>query len=123
MIVLISEKIEKAELEPLAKFFTLGDIKRACLKVRSSGVELGNLGYANCKILKVRLGSKPAGRMIVFILMDSGVCVPIVIRLKKDKVFGENLATSNKKAKEIIMKNITAAFEDIESGSYREVVV
>lgn len=119
-MLIITEYIKKHELVPVARYFTIQDIKKSVNKVASSGIEMSNLGYKNCKIVKVRIGSKPAGRMIIYIQIEKNYFIPILIRLKKDKILGENLALSNKKAEQKIIHNLEMIFEDLQRGRYEK---
>lgn len=120
-MIILTDSFKKRELKDVAVYFTLADIKSAVIRIQSSGIEMKNAGFRDCKLFKVRIGSKPAGRMIVFVQVQHNYFIPIVIRLKKDKVFGENLSLQNKKAKELIIRNIYLALEDIQDEKYERI--
>lgn len=85
---------------------------------------MSNFGYDGCKIVKVRLGSSRAvGRMIVYVQIDKDYFIPVVLRLKKDKVFGENLSLRNKRAEKKILYNLDKIFEDLKAGRYEKFLV
>lgn len=119
-MIIITESFQKRELRHLAEYFSLGDIRAAVARLASSGIEMSHAGFHYCKILKVRIGSKPAGRMIVFLQVQQNYFIPVVIRLKKDKIFGENLSPENKRAKALIIENIYRALDDLQRGRYQK---
>lgn len=119
-MLIITEYIFKHELRPLAKYFSLDDIKKSISKIASSGVEMSNFGYKHCKIVKVRLQGRAHGRMIVYIQTEQDYYFPVVVCLKKDKVFGQNLSLTNKKAEAKILYNLAKIFEDLKLGRYQK---
>lgn len=119
-MIIITGSFRKRELKKLAQYFTLSDIQRAVAKVASSGIEMSHAGFRHCKILKVRIGSKPPGRLILFLQIEQNYFIPVVIRLKKDKIFGENLSMENKTAKSLIIENIHHALDDLQHGRYQK---
>lgn len=120
-MIIITESFYKRELKHVAEYFSLGDIRAAVARLASSGIEMSHAGFQHCKILKVRMGSKPAGRMIVFLQVERNYFIPVVIRLKKDKIFGENLSMENKPAKTLIINNIHLALDDLKNGRYQKI--
>jgi hypothetical protein len=119
-MLILTDSFLKKELKPLGKYYTVSDIKKTVLKINKNVVYLSNLGYKNGKLLKLRLVGKVAGRLIVYIFTQKTAVVPLVIRLKKDKIFGENLSLNNKKGKALIVKMLDLAMEDIKHGHYRK---
>ena len=119
-MLIITEYIKKNELKAVAKYFTLKDIKKSIQKVESSGIEMAHFGYKNCKVIKVRIGSKPLGRMIVYIQVKQNYIFPVILRLKKDKIFGENLSLQNKKAEQKIIYNLEKIFDDLKNNRYEK---
>lgn len=120
-MIIITESFQKRELKAVAEYFSLGDIRAAVIRLASSGIEMSHAGFRHCKILKVRIGSKPVGRIVVFLQVQQHYFVPVVIRLKKDKIFGENLSMENKRAKALIIENISRALADLQQGRYRKI--
>lgn len=58
--------------------------------------------------------------MIVFLVTESQKVVPVLIRLKKDKVFGMNMAMNNAKVVDQLTKNVHRILDDIEAEEYEE---
>jgi hypothetical protein len=72
------------------------------------------------KFFKVRIGRKVKGRMIVFMVTENKKIVPILIRLKKDKIFGMNMAMNNQEVVRQINTNLDHVLKDIQSKKYQE---
>jgi hypothetical protein len=120
-MIVLTDYFKKKELSGVAKYFSPADLLRACKKIRTSGVDLGSFGYSGCRIMKVRVSGRAVGRMVIFVQVEKEVYIPIAIRLKGDKVFGENLSLSNKKARLLIVKNIGKCLDDLVNGNYEEI--
>lgn len=112
MLILTDTFLNK-ELKPLKKYYTISDLKHTVIKTDISGTRLPHLGYKYGYLVKLRMKHKVAGRMIVYVFVQKKWFVPIVLRLKKDKVLGENISTKNKKAKNFILKRLDETMEDI----------
>ena len=117
-MLVITHSFQQKELQPLAKYYRIDDIQRAIAKIDTSGVRLPNLGYRNGYLVKLRLPHAVAGRLIAYVFIQKNYVIPIVLRLKTDKVIGENLALNNKKAKALIIKNLESAMTDIRNNRY-----
>lgn len=72
------------------------------------------------RLFKVRIGPRNAARMIAFLVTSNQKIVPLLIRLKKDKIFGMNMAMNNAAVVGQLKKNIDRVLEDIETGNYEE---
>lgn len=120
MMLIITEYIRKHELRHIARYISLEDIKQSVKKVESSAIEMSNLGYKNCKLFKIRISGRQAGRMILFLQIVKNYHIPVIVRLKKDKVFGQNLALNNKAAEKRIVNNLEMIFDDLKSGKYEK---
>lgn len=120
-MILLSESFLSKEFNPLKKYYSLADLRKAISKINISGISLGNLGYKYGKLIKVRMVSKVAGRVVVYVVEQKGVVVPIVIRLKKDKIFGENLSLNNKKGEALILYMLKSVMDDIRVGKYQKI--
>jgi len=46
--------------------------------------------------------------------------VPLIFRLKKDKLFGENLSVNNREVKRLIIKMMDLAIMDIKNSDFEE---
>jgi len=120
-MIIITDSFYKKEFKSLKKYYTFDDLRNSIQKTDVSSVNLSHLGYENGKLLKLRIANKVSGRMIVYIFNKGDVFVPIVLRLKKDKVLGENLALNNKKAKDLILKMMDLAMDDIKKERYEKI--
>ena len=72
------------------------------------------------RFFKVRVGKRNGARMIVFLVTENQKVVPVLIRLKKDKVFGMNMAMNNEKVIDQLTKNVYRILDDIEAEEYEE---
>lgn len=121
-MVIITEYIVKHELKPLRRYFTIEDILEGCRKVsKQLAIEIKPpqklSGY---RFYKVRIGKKTTGRMIVFVLVNNRKIVPIFIRLKKDKIFGMNMAMNNPAVVQQINIKLDRVLKDIEKKKYED---
>ena len=57
--------------------------------------------------------------MIVFVVANKKV-VPLLIRLKKDKKLGMNMAANNPRVVEQVDQNLENVIKDIEQGDFQE---
>ncbi|MEK9165696.1 MAG: hypothetical protein AAB525_02465 [Patescibacteria group bacterium] len=119
-MLILTDSFFKRELKPLGKYFTVADIKKAVLKINKSAIYFSDLGYKNGKLLKLRMVNKVAGRLIVYIFTQKDIVAPLVLRLKKDKIFGENLSLNNKRGKALILKMLDLVMNDIKLGHYQK---
>ena len=55
--------------------------------------------------------------MIVFLTTSNNV-VPVVVRLKKDKKYGQNLSVNNEEVKNLISRNLDAIYKDVENRDF-----
>lgn len=120
-MLILTDSFLKKELKPLKKYYSVYDIKKTVSKIGPNSINLSDLGYKNGQLLKLRMVNKIAGRMIVYTFMDDDKIVPIVVRLKKDKIFGENLSLNNKRGKQLIMKMLDSAIRDIKDDNFEAV--
>ena len=117
-MLIITRSFQQKELRPLAKYYGISDIQSAIAKIDTSGVQLPNFGYRNGYLMKLRMPHTVAGRLIVYVFIQKDYIVPIVLRLKTDKIIGENLSANNKKDKALIIKNLDYAIADINRKRY-----
>jgi hypothetical protein len=100
-------------LAPLSRFLNLEDVL--------AGAEKALKGLATkFHFFKVRIGKRNGARMIVFLVTEGQKAVPVLIRLKRDKVFGMNMAMNNEKVVDQLKKNMSRILEDIEAKEYEE---
>ena len=118
MLLILTNSFLKKEFKPLKKYYSINDIAKTALKAKIKPDSLSPLGYKNGRLLKLRVTNKASGRMAVYAFTGNNWIIPIVLRLKKDKIFGENLAINNKKAKNLILKMLDLAMDDIEKKNY-----
>ncbi len=120
MFLILTESFLKRELKPLKKYYSIEDIKKTTKKISPSSIRLSNLGYKGGELIKLRITSRAVGRIIVYVFKQKDLVVPIVLRLKKDKIFGENLSLNNKKAKMLILGMMDRIMKDINKGNYQK---
>ena len=120
MFLILTKSFLKRELKPLKKYYSVEDIKKTTKKISSSPVRLSHLGYRGGELIKLRMASKTTGRIIVYVYKQKNMLIPIVLRIKKDKMFGENLSLNNKKAKLLILNMLNKTMNDINSGDYEK---
>lgn len=119
-MLLLTDSFLKKEFKPLKRYYTIDDLKKTVAKVDKSAVCLGSLGYKNGKLLKLRMAGLVAGRLIVYVFVQKETIMPLVLRLKSDKVFGQNLSLNNKRGKNLILKMLDLAMDDVKHGYYRK---
>jgi Cu2+-containing amine oxidase len=120
-MVIITEYIAKKELTPLKRHFDLKDILEGGRKV------LKHLGIPikpprkleGIQFFKVNIG-KNEGRMIVFVMVSNKKIVPLLIRLKKDKIYGMNMSSNNPEVVKQLNKNLDHVIKNIEENEYEE---
>ena len=118
MLLILTDSFIKKEFKSLKKYYNINDIKKTVLKAKIKPDSLSSLGYKNGKLLKLRVVNKVSGRMAVYVFTGNNWIIPIVLRLKKDKIFGKNLAINNKKTKILILKMLDLTMNDIEKKNY-----
>lgn len=121
-MIIISTYIAKHELKPLKKYFKIEDIiegGRKILKDLSTEIRLPGVAH-EFRFFKVRIGEKVKGRMIVFMVTKNMNIVPVLIRLKKDKKLGMNMAANNPDVVRQVIKNLDHILKNIEKKEYEE---
>ncbi len=121
-MVIITAYVARHELKPLRKYFTIDDILTGAEKViKKLATEVKPpTSLEGCRFFKVRIGKRQSGRMIVFFIVSNQKVVPLLIRLKKDKIFGMNMATNNPQVVEQLKRNLDRVLEDIEKKRFEE---
>ena len=118
-MLIISAYIEKNEIKPLEKFISFTDIASGILKIQKGlGIEIKSFtkGY---QYFKVRVGTRAEARMIVFLITEKDAYVPVLVRLKKDKVYGMNMSAQNKDVCEKVLKNVSYIADDLKMKRYK----
>ena len=119
MQIIITESFAQREMRPLKKYYTIHNIIKTVRKMQCSPIRLSHFGYSDGELLKLRMAHKVAGRLIVYVFRQGTLVVPILMRLKKDKLIGENLAVKNKKAKHLIISALDQTMIDIKTKKYK----
>ncbi len=103
-------------------YFDKEDIKKYVQKVQVGlGVQLQGVGIDETKLVKIYMTSKTAaGRMIVLLYVQKKYYIPVVIRLKKDKIIGSNLGKDNKYLQILIEKNLDLIMKDLRNGDFED---
>jgi|688.fasta_scaffold1126182_2 hypothetical protein len=122
-MLILSKYIVKHELNPLGRALDINDIIRGARKViEGLATEIKppqtNYGF---RYFKVRIGKTNQMRMIVFLISANQKIVPILVRKKKDKIFGMNMAMNNKIVVSQINKNLNKIIDDIKNGDFEEI--
>ncbi len=121
-MVILTQYIAKHEWVPIRRVVTLEDILEGSKKVqRGLAIETKSM-LKGARFYKVRIGKRGDARMIVFLATENQKIVPVLIRLKKDKIFGMNMAMSNAHVTLQIRKNLDHIIDDIQNGNYEEFV-
>lgn len=119
-MLILTRYIEKHELFPLQKYFDMTDIVSGARKVlKDLAQEIKPpQKLANFRFFKVRIGKRVHGRMIVFVAVGNQKVVPLLIRLKKDKIFGMNMAMNNPAVVKKLNTNLDAVLDDIKQKRF-----
>lgn len=123
MKIILCNSVLNKEIKPLLRHFSRGDIKKNVLKVaKGLGAEVkGVTSISGTKLVKVYMtGKAGAGRMIVLVYVSKDYYLPVVVRLKKDKIVGSNLSKGNKAFQSLLEKNLSALIQDLENGDFEE---
>lgn len=119
-MLILTDYIARHELERLEKHITISDILKGAEKVlKGLAVEI-KAPAPDFRFFKVRIGRHNAGRMVVFLVTASQKLVPLLIRLKKDKIFGMNMAMNNPAVVRQIDLNLERVLEDIKKKKVKE---
>lgn len=121
-MIVLTEYIAKHEYKPLQRFLHLEDIIDGAKKVLK-GLAASTKpprSLASFRFFKVRIGKRNAARMMVFMITENKKVVPILIRLKKDKIFGMNMAMNNPLVVAQINKNLDRVLDDIAHKRFKE---
>ena len=120
MFLVLTNSFLKRELRPLKKYYSIEDIKKTAKKTSTSTVRMSHLGYKGGELMKLRMVNKIAGRIIVYVYRQEDLLIPVLVRLKKDKIIGENLSLNNSRAKLLILDMLNKTMIDIEKGDYKK---
>ena len=122
-MLILSHYIFSHELKPLANQVSVEDVKVGARKVLNGlAIEIKSPGsFPGIKFYKIRIGSHHQARMIVFLVLENQDVVPILVRLKKDKVMGENMAMNNPQVRKQLNSNLEHVFVDIRNNGYQEI--
>lgn len=119
-MLIFPQYIAKHEWKPLRTYFDLEDIVNGARKVlKHLAQEIKPpRKLENFCFFKVRIGKKVHGRMIVFIVANNQKVVPLLIRLKKDKIFGMNMSMNNQEVVKQLNSNLDRVLDDIEKQRF-----
>ena len=122
-MLILTQYIAKHEFRPLDRFLNIDDILEGATKVSkglATQIKSPSKTTPGFKFFKVRIGKKNNARMIVFIVTGNKKIVPVLIRLKKDKLFGMNMAMNNQKVVDQMNKNMDNILTDIDNKQFEE---
>lgn len=120
-MLILTRTFLRKELKPLKRYYNIESIKKTASRINPKSISLGHLGYKNGKLLKLRMANRVAGRMIVYIFMQKNYIVPIILRLKKDKLFGRNISLDNRRGKKLILQRMNETMTDIKNEDYQKI--
>ncbi len=122
MRIILCHSILKKEINPLIEYFSRGDVKKYAEKAaRGLGTEIKGPLIPNTKLVKVYMtGKRGAGRMIVLIYIKRDYYLPIIVRLKKDKIVGMNLSKENQSFQNLLNKNLNSIEKDLKERNFEE---
>ena len=118
MMIAFTDSFLKYEYAPLRRVFSLIDIKKFCLKSHTASTAVSNLGLSGVRFVKIRIMKKPAARMLLMIQLDQNLYVPLLFRLKKDKLMGQNFSLSNSQFKKVLLERIRQIFDDLDRKQF-----
>ena len=121
-MLVLTQYVAKHEFEPLRRVLDVDDLIFGAGKVlKGLAVELRSSNkLQGCRFFKVRIGKRNSVRMIVFVVTETQKVVPVLIRLKKDKIFGMNMSMNNPDVVGQVDKNLGKILDDIENKRYQE---
>lgn len=121
-MLVLTQYISHHELKPLSRFLGIDDVLKGALKVKKGlAIEIRQpVNLHHIRFFKVRVGKKDGGRMIVFMQSEKQSVVPVLIRLKSDKIYGMNMSTNNPAVESQIKANLIHIFDDIRNKDYEE---
>ncbi len=122
MKIILCHSILRKEINPLLKYFSKGDIRKYAKKAaKGLRVEIKGSMISSTKLVKVYMtGKKGAGRLIVLIYVKKDYYIPVLVRLKKDKIVGTNLSKGNKVFQDLLEKNLSSVMKDLKEGNFNE---
>ena len=121
-MLVLTNYVFSHELKPLERYLTIDDVLAGAQKViKGLGIETKPPRHlSGFRFYKVRLGGGQSARMIVFVVVKNKKVVPLMIRLKKDKILGMNMAMNNSALIKQINKNLDQVLADITAKRYQE---
>jgi len=120
-MLILTKYIAKKEYKPLNKHLNIDDLLDGAKRViKGLAVETKPpRDIPNFRFFKVRIGKRNSVRMIVFLVTTNQKIVPVLIRLKKDKIFGMNMAMNNPYVVQQINKNLDRILDDLKNNDYQ----
>lgn len=121
-MIVVTKFFLKSEFKPVKNKIGLIDVFEGVKRIEKDlAITIkAPVKFPNLRFFKVRVGKLVKARMIVFLKIGSNKFVPIVLRLKKDKVFGMNMSMNNKVLVDLINVNFEKIIEDLKNGDFEE---
>lgn len=124
-MLILTQYVAKHEFEPLKRILNVDDLISGAGKVlKGLAAELKPpnklQGCQGCRFFKVRIGKRNSARMIVFVVTETRKIVPVLVRLKKDKIFGMNMSMNNPDVIIQVDKNLSKILDDIKNKRVQE---
>jgi len=123
MKLIITDSIEKHELFALERVFSLNVIKVAAIKsLKGLGENIKNpINIPKTILRKIyTTSSSGAGRAVFLLQIEAEKAILAMIRQKKDKQVGANMAVENPKFKKALERNLDLIIRDLEVSKYKE---
>lgn len=119
-MIVVTKFFLKSEFKPVKNKIGLIDVFEGVKRIEKDlAINIkAPVKFPNLRFFKVRVGKLVKARMIVFLKIGSNKFVPIVLRLKKDKVFGMNMSMNNKVLVDLINVNFEKIIEDLKNGDF-----
>jgi hypothetical protein len=123
MKLILCHSILKKEIKPLLEYFSRGDLKKVAMNA-SDGLcaKLKSTKIPDTQLVKVYMtGRGGAVRLVVLVYLGKDYYVPVVLRLKKDKLIGSNMSSMNRAFQNVLDKNLDLIVMDLKNGNFENI--
>jgi len=121
-MLIICDSINQKELKVLEDYFPESKLIKSGKKVKDGiGKEIKGSTIKNSKLIKLNLTSKQGdGRVVFLVVIKKKFYIPVILKLKKDKIIGNNMTIKNKKFQQLLNTNLDLIFDDIKNKRYKK---
>lgn len=121
-MLVLCHSILKKEINPLLKYFSIEDLRKAAIKAKNGlGIEIKGSNYPGTKLYKIYLTGKVAGRSVFLLLIKEQKVTPVFLRLKNDKIIGENISIKNKVFANVLNKYLDLIMTDLKESRFEKI--